>query len=177
MNKLTNLIGTNVFDVSQSMLIGSIFSFTLNKTKTKINSLFIADEESEITYTLPTKKVFSFSSVMIIKNFTALSVVADSTPDTIMNAKVVSISGETFGNMEEIEFDNKFNITSLHTNSLSFKPSQIINYANHILIVNTTQRPYPLSYFKPSQKAIELSSETQVRALSNIPPPKEITAK
>jgi len=177
MKKISNLMGTNVFDISQSKQIGSIFSFTLNKTKTKINSLLLADEETDVTYSLPTTKVFSFSSVLMIKNFTTLSVVADTTPDTIMNAKVVSISGETFGNVDEIEFDDKFNITKIHTPKLSFMPQKIVNYASHILIINTQDRVYPLSYFKPSHKAIELSSESKVRALSNIQTPKEITAK
>ena len=176
MNNLSSLIGSLVYEVNKSCFIGTVFSITLNNAKNKINSLLIADDNLEIVYSVLTQKVFAFKSAVILKNSTALNVVADNSPETIMNAKVISISGENLGKVVDVEFNEKFVITSILTNDISFSSNQIVNYNNHILFVNTLDKFYPRSFFTPTKKALQRSALSEVEALS-IAIPKEITAK
>ena len=177
MKKISNLIGSSVYTINNCTNCGYVFSFTLNKTKSKITSLLIYDDNLDVNYSVPVRKVFSFNSQVMLKNETALNVIADTYLSTIINAQVFDIFGESLGRIVDIEFDDKFVIKSIITTKCSFLPKQIINYGNDLVFVNSLNTRYPLSFFKPTKKSMIKNNLMSVEVLSTIPTPKEIAAK
>ncbi len=177
MKKLSTLIGAHVHTIHTSLHCGYVFSFTLNKSQNKINSILIANDELDAVYSVQTNNVFAFDSLVILKNETALSVIADSYPETMLNAQVFNINGTNLGRVIDIEFDDSFTLQKIITTLTTFQPNKIISHNNGTVFINTTDTHYSLSSFKPSKKSILQHTPLSVETLSSVPTPIEIQAK
>ncbi len=143
---LSSIIGAPVISIFDNRIIGTIFSFQLNKTHTKI-AHFLLEGIDEKVYLLPSIKIFAIQDAVLIKNSTALSVVADNSPPTIVNTLVIDLEGKILGKVVDIELTKFQQIRSLYTKSTQFYPHQILACNYNVTILKTDNTT--LNHFRP----------------------------
>ncbi|MBR4270292.1 MAG: hypothetical protein IKQ31_01255 [Clostridia bacterium] len=148
--KLSNIIGKQVISIFDSTVIGTVFSFQLNKSKTCITDILLEGANSEV-YLIPTSKIFASLDCILIKNNSPISLVADNYPPTMMNALVFDLAGRGLGNVIDIHYDERYQISSFITQRATISPKQIVNCTQKLILINTDTH-YILSHFYPRTK-------------------------
>ena len=166
MQNFTEIIGAQVLSAHNSMALGTVINMQLNDKNTKVNYLIISGNDDETTYLLPSNKIFAIKDAIIIRNQTALSVTADVGIQNIINANAYSISGKSYGKINEIELDDKFNVINIKTQNENLSPNKIIGFNNGILIFNDTDKKYTNSTFRPRIK-LEQRPDTSIVNVMN----------
>ncbi len=115
MYKLSEIIAKPVYSIFEGVLVGTIVGTVLeNKTKkVKAFSVLSIDEETE-SFLSPRDIFVQSENCLLIRNVTKLKNIALAQTNLI-GKKVLSFSGEDFGNIKEVFFDEKFNMLSVET--------------------------------------------------------------
>ena len=122
-------------------------------------------------YLLPLNRVLSIGEVVVIRNRSSLSVVADGMTSSLINTEAVTLLGVDAGRITEIEFDDRFNITQIQWEKMAFSSQQLINSNNGLTLFNDTDKKYKNSSFAPRARPIQSNSEVMVEALEQVSAP------
>lgn len=171
MKKFTEIIGAKVFSAYNAEYVGVVLNIQMNRNFTKAKNLIISGNDDETIYLLPFSRIFALGNVVLIRNKTSLSVVPDGIRDSILNAQSITLSGCDTGRITEIEFDDKFNIEKITTETTSFTPNQLIKYENGAALFNDTDKVYAYSRFAPRVAMPTTTSDITVQALNEPQPP------
>lgn len=171
MKKFTEIIGAKVFSAYNTEYIGVVLNIQMNSHFTRAKNLVISGNDDETIYLLPFQKIFAIDSIVLIRNKTALSVVPDGIRDSILNAQCITLSGLDAGRITEIEFDDKFYIQKIITETASFSSKQLIKCESGAALFNDTQKVYTHSRFAPHVEMPTTSSDITVQALNEPQPP------
>ena len=135
--KLSNIIGKQVFAVYDANILGTINDVAFNNTYTKILGFYFFDQE-ENEYYLKTQNIYAISDFVVIKNSGKISnEFLLNKPLSPLSKQMVSTTGENYGNLLDMEIDEKYNITSLisGTNKV-VDPCKVLTIANSIVVGN-----------------------------------------
>lgn len=166
MQKFTQIIGAKVISAYNCEYLGTVINMQMNKNNTQIKHLIISGADDETTYILPISKIFSLKSAVIIRNKTALSVSVDTNIPNLINAEVVTISGEITGHITDLDLDEKMNIISIISNTQKIEPKNLINFSNGIALINDTTKKYTNHCFAPRITINNTMDTNTVQALA-----------
>lgn len=162
MKSLSEIISKQVLNLFSGKIEGTIKDVCFDDKYKKVTSLSMFDEQEEEFYIL-SNKIYSIGDKIVIKNNEGLISTINQAHTTINNPvhlQVYSISGQSFGAINDIEFDDKLFVVNFKTPNLSFKPQQIVNVASSV-IINQTDKKVKLSDFRPRKISSLISEPTQ----------------
>ncbi len=170
MQNFTQIVGAKVICAYNAEFVGTVLNIQMDKSYTKAKNLIISGVDDESMYLLPINRVLSIGEIVVIRNRSSLSVVADSLPSSLINTIAVTITGIDAGRITEIEFDNKFLISKIQCEKMTFASKQLINSSNGLSLFNDTEKKYKNSTFAPRTRPINTESEITVEALESTAP-------
>ena len=146
--KLSNIIGKQVFCVYDANVLGTIHDVAFDDKYTKILGIYFFDQD-ENEYFLKSKNIYAISDFVTIKNTSFLSpeIILDK-PLSPLGKLVVDTLGVNFGNISDIEFDDKFKVTNFETNQgKKVDPKTLIFISNNFVLGNNVK----ISSFRPKK--------------------------
>ncbi len=180
MKKFTEIIGAQVICAHNCAVVGVVINILFNQKRTRARYLLVSGNDDETTFLVPIERIFAINDAVIIRNRNALNVTADITIPSLLNSLVFSISGNFLGYVNEIEFDDKFYITSITTKDTSFTPKMIIGSSDGVILINDTSKKYTNGTFAPRVKIATTSDTSIVEAMgddNNVATPRTIVAR
>lgn len=133
--KLSNIIGKQVFVVYDATFLGTVNDVAFDNKYTKILGLYFFDQE-ENEYFVKTQNIFAMDDFVIIKNTNKISnEFLLNKPLSPLGKNIVNHNGKDYGQLSDLEIDEKFNITNfISNNNNSFTPKEIIIISKNIVI-------------------------------------------
>lgn len=144
--KLSNLIGKQVFCVYDANILGTIHDVAFDDKYTKILGIYFFDQE-ENEYFLKSKNIYAINDFVTIKNTSLLSqeIILDK-PLSPLGKLIIDTIGTNYGNISDIEFDDKFKVTNFETNlNKSVEPKNLIFISKNFVFGNNVK----ISSFRP----------------------------
>ena len=114
MQKFTQIIGARVISAHNCEYLGTVINMQMNNQNTQIKHLILSGADDETTYILPIKRIFAINDAVIVRNKTALSVTAESKFPNLINATAITLSGNDYGRIDDMELDEKFKISNIN---------------------------------------------------------------
>ncbi len=171
MQNFTQIVGAKVICAYNAEFVGTVLNIQTDKSNTRAKNLIIAGADDESMYLLPLTRVLSIGEVVVIRNRSSLSVVADGMTSSLINTEAVTLKGVDAGRITEIEFDDKFFISNIQCEKMAFSSQQLINSNNGLTLFNDTDKKYKNSSFAPRARPIQSNSEVMVEALEQVSAP------
>lgn len=132
---LSNIIGKQVFDIFSGEIIGTIHDANFNFNYTKLLGIYFFDNE-ENEYYIKRQNIYSIKDFLTIKNNTKVSqnfVLSENLSP--LGKNIVSVFGDDYGTLCDIEFDDKFNITNfVSTKNKKIEPQKIISISKSMIV-------------------------------------------
>ena len=170
MKDFTQIIGLPVIAIHSCKKVGIVMNMQLNKDMTKICNLIISDDEDELVYLLPTKKIYNITDCVLIKNNQALSITNDQIYPNLINMDAIGLSGTNYGRIKDIELDDKFKILNFVANS-NLNSKNIIQFNYDLAIFNDLNKKLKLHNFAPKSiipKSIEVTKQAEVTIFNTV---------
>lgn len=164
MQKVSEIISKEVISIYECESIGTIKNVSFSSNFKKIIAFVFFDDQSDFDSGVLSKDVYSFSGDgILIKNISKIEYHFDDEASP-MNKKVFSLSGEDFGRINDILFDESFNVVNFLTSQdKTFKPSQIFKMGFDTCIIKQENDTVKINSFKPSS-----NTPKQTQLLDNI---------
>lgn len=169
--KLSNLIGKQVFCVYDANILGTVHDVVFNDKYSKILGIYFFDQD-ENEYFIKTKSIYSINDFITIKNTTSLSldIILDK-PLSPLGKLVVDTNGKNYGNINDVEFDEKFNVTNFETNiNEIFEPNKLILIAKNFVVGTDVK----ISKFRPRPKHTKSVLKNLTVSMMKLPENEEI---
>ena len=125
--KLSNIIGKQIFSIFDASFLGTINDIAFDNKYTKILGFYFFDQDENEFY-IKTQNIYAIDDFVTIKNSSKISseFLLDK-PLLPLGKTIVNIFGKDYGNLSDIEFDDKYKITSFVSNkNLSVLPTEIV---------------------------------------------------
>ena len=155
----SEIISLPVISIYSGNQIGIVENMVFNTKSKKCIYIIIFNEEENITYALPTSRIYKQGSDCIfIKNESVL-ILTDSIELELNNlfnpisTKLYSLSCKYLGNISDLELTQKYNIKKFIITKQSIESSQIISFSNSISIFS--ESPVSISNFKQKKLKIK----------------------
>ncbi len=183
MQKFTQIIGARVISAHNCEYLGTVINMQMNNQNTQIKHLILSGADDETTYILPIKRIFAINDAVIVRNKTALSVTAESKFPNLINATAITLSGNDYGRIVDMELDEKFKITNILTNDKSISPTKVVSFSNGIALINDTDKKYTNGSFAPhiqinnNQNNVNIVSALEQNETSYVATPRTIIAR
>ncbi len=171
MQNFTQIVGAKVICAYNAEFVGTVLNIQTDKSHTRAKNLIITGADDESMYLLPLNRVLSIGEVVVIRNRSSLSVVADGMTSSLINTEAITLLGVDAGRVTEIEFDDKFFISNIQCEKMAFSSQQLINSNNGLTLFNDTDKKYKNSSFAPRARPIQSNSEVMVEALEQVSAP------
>jgi len=166
----SDIISKPVLNLYSGKIEGNICDLSFNNTFTKIQKIKMFDEDEE-EYLIDATKIYSIGKgAIVIKNNTALDLIINdlnSTHNNLINKEVFSTKGENLGYVKEIEFNEKLFVENIICQNNSFKPNQILNVAEK-LIVDLDTKKLKMKDIKPKINSSKSHLDKKVYILPRI---------
>ncbi len=172
MKFLSELISAQLISIYDKKNIGYVVDVLYSKNYKKINKLIIADNTEEYTKTLEVKDIYKLGEqFVLVKNDTKLIVCENNfNLCGLMNKKIIDINGKYYGKINDIEFDENWNIINLKTDTENIELNNLLCVGEYI-ILNSKNMPKKLSNFAPKNKfKIDSKSNIQNVKISPLTP-------
>lgn len=132
--KLSEIIGKQVFDIYNANIVGTIHDACFDEKYSKILGFYFFDQEENEFY-LKTSNIYALGDYITIKNLSKISSDFSLTnPLSPLGKNVIGTSGQDYGVLSDIEFDDKFVITSFVTNKTAVKVEQILQISTNMVV-------------------------------------------
>lgn len=144
--KLSEIIGKQVFDIYNANIIGTIHDACFDEKYKKILGFYFFDQDENEFY-LKTANIYAIGDYITIKNSTKVSTDFSLTnPLSPLGKNVIGVSGEDYGVLSDIEFDDKYNIINFVTGSKNVEMSQILQISSNLVVGDNNVK---LQNFRP----------------------------
>lgn len=150
MQKVSETISKEVISIYECESVGTIKNVLLSNNYKKIVAFAFFDDQSDFDSGILSRNIYSFSADgVLIKNLSKIEFHFED-QSSPMNKKVFSLSGENYGKIKDIIFDDKFNVINFETSkNKSFKPSQIFKIGFDTCIIKKEDQIVKINSFKP----------------------------
>lgn len=163
MNLLSEIISKPVLNLYTGKIEGTVKNAYFDNAYKKIQYFKIFDDDEE-EYLLDCTKIFSVGKTcLVIKNGEALTIVVEELfkENNPINLNIYTTSGERLGRLNDVEFNDTFEVTNYKFLNANLLPSSIINIGENI-IVNTSEKKLKHSDFKPKIRTMKSSSISSI---------------
>lgn len=165
MFKTSQIISKPVVSLYEGQSLGTIKNFVYDKKTSKIKGFFVFDDESEIgEHFIQTSKIYSIGeNAIIVKNLDALSSTffENHSEEDVINKKAMGVSGEDFGNIVDVVFDEKFLVSNFETsNCVSIPSNKLLSVGKDVVFFG--EKSINISNFKPKTK-ISVSNLPEIK--------------
>ncbi len=175
------LISLPVVSLYDQKQVGVVTNILVNTSK-KITALVIVDEEQYNSYIIYTKDIYALGhAAVIVKNSSMLQLQSNVELSLTklcspIRQIIVDVNGDYFGQVTNLEFDNKFQILSVNSFDQKFT-ANMIHLCSHMVVV--CEKKFSVNKFKPNSKItanIKPADLPMVNILSTqILPKREVT--
>lgn len=172
--KYTDFIGQKVVSCFEAKLDSYVVDIILKNNK--IFKFVLADFETEETKILTIKDVFCVGkNAILIKNLQKIAISNTNLTQNLIKKEVFDIFGNSFVEITDIEFLEDFSINKITTKTNSFKPKQIINIGQ-VVLINSSDTNFSNKNFYPRKKLlIKKTFEQKVSILNSVFPTKIVS--
>ena len=144
--KLSEIIGKQVFDIYNANIIGTIHDASFDEKYKKVLGFYFFDQDENEFY-LKNSNIYSGGDYITVKNIGKVS--ADFSLDKPLSPigkNVVGVTGKDYGTLNDIEFDEKYNITNFVTSVKTLSPNMVLQISSNVVIGDEKVK---LSNFRP----------------------------
>ncbi|MFA6860063.1 MAG: hypothetical protein WCR30_01585 [Clostridia bacterium] len=161
--KNSNVCNKKVVAIFENQVIGTIESIMLSKDSRRVVG-FCGKEQSGETFFIELRRIFSFGeNAIMLRNTThCIKSLKRICKPFNMGASLLSISGTSFGNLIDIEFDERgHDIKLVSNNGTKISPSQIVCEDKEMIIFCTDTKK-ALHTFKPRIRVFAQRDEQEI---------------
>ena len=151
MLKTSDIISKPIFTLYEGLCIGTVYDFSFDLKRKKINGFYFFDDESQVNqFFLSYRNIFSISeNAIMVKNTTYVSH-SDINKMNIINKIMYSLAGEYLGKIIDIYFDENYNVISFCSDQNVIIPIEnLVSVVHDIVIFNLSNKKIIISKFKP----------------------------
>lgn len=145
--KLSDIIGKQVFDIYDAKFLGTIHDANFDEKYNKVMGFYFFDQEENEFY-IKRQNIYSLSDLVTIKNSTKISsnFVLDK-PLSPLGKIMVGVDGKDYGNLNDIELDENYNIVKFISTKDQLLPSEIMFISSSIVVGENVK----MQSFRPKQ--------------------------
>lgn len=159
---IKNIIGKQVISVYDCQNCGFVLNINISAKFTKLTTITIVDETTDIIYKLNCKDILNITGdYIMIKNKDKLIVSADDINNNYFNATIIDTDGNSFGTINDVKYDKNYNILSILANKIEILPIQILTFNNEYILINNNSKILKKSHFAPRHKKIPQEDSQQ----------------
>lgn len=164
MHKISEIISKPVLTLFEGENVGTVNSFLLDEKQNKIKGFFVFNDESEVDNFIQAKDVFAIGNTsLIVKNLDKVKPSLISNNSSLLNRQVLTVSGDSLGNLKDIYFDNEFCVCSYETSSgVILSSSCLLNVGNDAIFFDVENLNLKISNFKP-KNAIKIQDLPEIK--------------
>ena len=154
--KLSNIIGKQVFVIYDTNFLGTVNDVAFDIKYNKILGVYFFDQD-ENEYYIKTQNIFAIDDYITIKNTNKISheFLLDK-PLSPLGKSIVNVFGKNYGIVSDVEFDEKYKITSfISNNEHIISPNQILLISKNIVVGENLK----ISSFRGKNKVKETTLE------------------
>ncbi len=155
MYKVSETISKPVYTIYEGIEVGTILNFLYDNKLKKIKGFFIFDDESEIEQYITSKNLYKIGEDnLLIKNRNKIQI-SKFEKRSILNLDLISLNGESAGEIKDVYFDEKFLVSSVETKKGVIIPAKnIVNIGQDVAIFCNNEQKVNIARMKPISKIL-----------------------
>ena len=150
MYNLKNVVGLPVLSLYEGELVGTVTKIYFNENLAKVSSIVVTSED-DISYMLTPKSVYKIGkNAITIKNNSCLTLdESDFKISSPLGFKTYTIQGEYLGKLDQITFNENYNVDSLVLDSgKTYTPQNLFSCGKNTIIIRDENTIVTNSKFK-----------------------------
>lgn len=156
MYKISEVISKPVYAIYEGMEVGTVINFLYDSERKKVKGLFIFDDESDQEQYIANKNIYRLGTDnVLVKNRSKVQI-SKFDKTSILNLNMISIAGEDAGEINDVFFDEKFNICAVETKKGIIIPADdIINIGHDMALFDSANgKKVNVAKMKPANRIL-----------------------
>lgn len=174
MEKLTEIISKKIYCLGSGNGLGYVLNAVFDENLSKIKSLIVVDEESELEGCVETKFIKNSTDCFFVENQSCLFYGVDNNLSNPIGKRVFTKNGTDWGKIKEVLLNN-FKVEAFVTDKLTFAPKQISVWGNDAIIIGKKKKSFdniqqkPVFHTNHHEEIVSIMSSPQIKEVVATP--------